>query len=403
MRLSENVRDLKPSATIAVATRAKELRAAGRDIIDLSAGEPDFATPEFICRGGIGAIEQGFTKYTPVAGIPALRQAIAADLSKRSSIRVDPAGIVVGAGAKQSLFNACFSLFGPSDRVLIPAPYWTSYPEIVQLARAEPVAVMGDVKNGFKVTVQHLDKAYDKSVRGLIMNSPSNPTGSVYTRAELEAIVRWASERGIWLISDEIYGRLNYDEPGPAASVLGMDAALLERVVVINGASKTFAMTGWRIGFSYSSNELASALTALQSQVSSNASTPAQYAAIAAYKAEPPHDEAVGAMISLFRRRRDMLLDLVRTHLPGLEFVPPAGAFYLFLRMDSAGAGDSTTICTQLLEEQGVALVPGGAFGEERYARLSFAASEQAITEGIRRIAQFLHAVPKREASMSNA
>src|SRR5687767_3451973 len=187
MQLSENVRDLKPSATIAVATRAKELRAAGRDIIDLSAGEPDFATPEFICRGGIGAIEQGFTKYTPVAGIPALRQAIAVDLSKRSSIKVDPAGIVVGTGAKQSLFNACFSLFGPGDRVLIPAPYWTSYPEIVQLARAEPVAVMGDVAHGFKVTVQHLEKAYDKNVRGLIMNSPSNPTGSVYTRAELEA------------------------------------------------------------------------------------------------------------------------------------------------------------------------------------------------------------------------
>jgi aspartate aminotransferase len=394
MQVSENVRELQPSATLAIATRAKELRAQGKNVIDLSAGEPDFATPEFICRGGIGAIEQGFTKYTAVAGIPALRQAIAKDLQRFTGKPIDPAGIVVSTGAKQALFNTIFTLFGPGDRVLLPAPYWTSYPDLIKIARAETVYVPGDESNSFKIDVAGLDRAYNGKTTGLILNSPSNPTGAVYSRDELDAIVRWASERGIWIVSDEIYTRLSYDG-GPATSVLQLDDDILRTTVLINGASKSFAMTGWRVGFSYCEVELADKLAALQSHVSSNISTPSQYAALAAYKAEPPQDEAMKAMIKVFHGRRDMLIELLAEHLPNSHYVRPSGAFYLFLRVDdqfNAQCPDSIAFCGRLLDEVGVAAVPGSAFGDDRYIRLSFAASEEALTEGIRRIARAMHA-----------
>jgi aspartate aminotransferase len=394
MQVSENVRELQPSATLAIATRAKELRAQGKNVIDLSAGEPDFATPEFIGRGGIGAIEQGFTKYTAVAGIPALRQAIAKDLQKTTGKTVDPAGIVVSTGAKQALFNTIFTLFGPGDRVLLPAPYWTSYPDLIRIARAETVLVPGDESNSFKIDVAALDRAYNGKTRGLIINSPSNPTGAVYSRDELDAIVRWAVAKDIWIVSDEIYTRLSYDG-GPATSLLQLDDDILRTTVIINGASKSFAMTGWRMGFSYCQVELADKLCALQSHVSSNISTPTQYAALAAYKAEPPQDEAMKAMIKVFHHRRDMLIDLLAKHLPDTKYVRPGGAFYLFMRVDEqydATCRDSIAFCGRLLDKVGVAAVPGAAFGDDRYIRLSFAVSEEAMTEGIRRIASAMHA-----------
>ncbi|HKJ92082.1 MAG TPA: aminotransferase class I/II-fold pyridoxal phosphate-dependent enzyme, partial [Longimicrobiales bacterium] len=278
---SENVRKLQPSATIAVSTLAKEMRAAGRDIINLSAGEPDFPTPGFISKAGIAAIERGATRYTPAAGLPELRGAVARFLARQRNPELDPAGVVVTAGAKQALFNALFTLAGPGDRVLVPAPYWTSYPELVRLARAEPVFLSGPESRGYKVGPDELEEAWDPSVRVLLMNSPSNPSGAVYSLEELEKVAHWAADHDVWLLSDEIYGRLWYGGD-VAPGMLDLDPGLAERAVVVNGASKTFAMTGWRIGFSYSTPALASKMAALQSHMTSNAATPSQYATLAA-------------------------------------------------------------------------------------------------------------------------
>jgi aspartate aminotransferase len=393
MHISENVRELQPSATLAVTALCRQLRAMGKDVLDLSAGEPDFRTPEFAGQAGIAAIEQGFTQYTPVPGIQPLRASIAAHLSRTTGRKADPGGVVVSSGAKQAIFNVCFTLFGPGDEVLIPVPYWTSYPEIVSLARAGSILVPGDPTNALKVDVAALEAAVTDRTSGLILNSPSNPTGAVYEQAELDAILLWAAERGIWVISDEIYGRLCYSAER-APSVLDADDSLLERVVLIDGVSKTFAMTGWRIGFSYSTPGLAAQLTSLQSHITSGASSPAQAAALAAYQDEPRVHEALRAMVRVFRRRRDHAAGAVREALPAVEFNEPDGAFFLFLRVDryfDEACTGSIAFCNHLLERTGVALVPGAAFGDDRYVRLSFAAPEAEILEGIRRVGELLH------------
>lgn len=393
MRISQNIAELTPSATMAVAALARELRAQGRDIIDLSAGEPDFRTPDFIGQAGIAAITNGETRYTPPAGLPALRQAIASSLERRYGRPFDPKGVVVTAGAKQAIFNACFVLFGPGDKVLLPAPYWTSYPELVKLSRAEPVIVPGREDRGFKIGPDELDAVWDERVRGLILNSPSNPAGTVYTRQELEAIARWAAEREVWILSDEIYSRIHFAGEGPAAGLLDLDPAIAARGVVIDGASKAFAMTGWRIGFSYSDPVLAGHMAALQSHTTSNAAAPSQHAAIAAYSAEPLEEEAIAKMVEVFRQRRDLLVELFRERLPDVPYVHPDGAFYLFFRADAFYSGDATnsvTFCSDLLDRAGVALVPGAAFGDDRYVRLSFAASEEALDRAVARMAKGL-------------
>jgi aspartate aminotransferase len=396
MRTSENVRDLQPSATIAVTTRCKQLRASGRLVFDLSAGEPDFRTPEFAAAAGIAAIEQGFTHCTPVPGTPALREAIAGWIHRTTGRIADPAGVVVSNGAKQALFNACFTLFGPGDDVLVPVPYWTSYPEIISLARARPVFVQGDPSNALKVDVAALQDAATPATRGLVLNSPQNPTGAVYTRDELDAIMLWAAERGLWVISDEIYSRMCFTAPR-ATGVLDLDPSITERVVLIDGVSKTFAMTGWRIGFSYCAPELAAKLSSLQSQMTSGASSPAQAAAVAAYRDEPRVEEAVRAMVRVFHRRATRTMEALQALLPGAAFTPPEGALYLFFRVDAwydEGRSGSVAFCNELLEKTGVALVPGLAFGDDRYVRLSYAAPEAEILEAIRRLAEMLHGAP---------
>jgi aspartate aminotransferase len=387
---SENVQTLQPSATIAVSSRVKQMIAQGEDVLDLCVGEPDFGTPAFIAEAGIEAIREGKTRYTPAAGIPQLRAAIAHDLQRLSPGvgKIDPHGIVVSAGAKQALFNVIFSLFGPGDRVLIPRPYWTTYPALVELARAEPVEVTGDPAHDHKVSVEDLERAAaDGGARGLLLNSPSNPTGAVYSLQELEAIARWAAERGIWLISDEIYRRIYFDGP-LAPSLLDLPLELRERAVVIDGASKAFAMTGWRIGFSHTSAALAEKISALQSQTTSSATTPAQWAALAAYAQTERADAEVERMRSVFRQRRDLLVSLFREHLPQLEIIEPSGAFYLwfsFQKVARAGEG-SIDFCERLLLDRGVALVPGAAFGDDAGARLSFAYSEDTLREAVRRL-----------------
>ncbi|MEO5511403.1 MAG: pyridoxal phosphate-dependent aminotransferase [Longimicrobiales bacterium] len=392
MNPSPNVADLQGSATLAVASLCKQLRAQGRNVLDLSAGEPDFRTPNFAAEAGIAAIEQGFTHYTPVPGTPQLRDAIASYLSTATGKRVDAAGVVVSNGAKQALFNACFSLFGPGDEVLVPVPYWTSYPEILKLARATPMLVPSTEEAGFKITVADLEKAATAATRGIILNSPSNPTGIVYSLEELDALVRWAHNRGLWIISDEIYGRLCFNAER-AASILDLDDSLLERSVLIDGASKAFAMTGWRIGFSYCSTALARTINDLQSHVTSGAATPSQYAALAVFRHEPRVQESVNAMVRLFKRRRDRLVAAMTEQVPRATFVSPDGAFYLFFRVDAyfaSGRQGSAEFCSWLLEKTGVALVPGIAFGDDRYVRLSFAAPEAEVLGAVERIASAL-------------
>jgi aspartate aminotransferase len=394
MRFSENVRELQPSATLAVAGLCKAMRDAGQEVIDLSAGEPDFRTPDFAAQAGIAAIVQGFTQYTPVAGMPALREAIAGDIHANTGRPAEAARIVVSCGAKQALFNACFTLFGPGDRVLVPTPFWTSYPEILRIARAEPVFVPTSLAHGFRVRIEDLDRAVDDRTRGLILNSPSNPTGSVYSVEELEHLLVWARARGLWVISDEIYSRICYSAPR-APSVLDLSDDLLEQVVVVDGASKAFAMTGWRIGHTWSSPALANRMTALQSHITSNPSTPAQHAALAVYRQEPRVEHSVRAMVGVFRHRRERVSALFRKHLPDAPFLTPDGAFYLFVRIDAYfhdGVNDSIAFSRWLLESTGVALVPGAAFGDDRYVRLSFAASEDELAEGVRRMGELLGA-----------
>ena len=387
MRVSENVRQVEASSTLAIAALCRELRAKGRDVLDLGVGEPDFRTPAYIAQAGIASIEQGLTQYPPVSGLPALRDAIASYLGAGVGRKLDPAGIIVTSGAKQALFNVCFVLFGPGDQVLIPAPYWTSYPALVRLARAEPVVVPTAPEAGFRVTVADLQRVYNKNVRGLILNSPSNPTGAVYSEEELSAIVEWARANDVWIVSDEIYGRIYFNGPR-APSVLDVTDSL-DNLVVVDGASKAFAMTGWRLGFSYTTRELAEKLSALQSQITSGASAPAQYAAIAAFKDVEQANQAIRAMGSVFRMRRDKVLAHFREFAPDAYCFPPDGAFYIFVRLDqyyTADYPDSASFCRWLLEQTDVALVPGSAFGDDRFARLSIAAPNATLAEAVRRI-----------------
>jgi aspartate aminotransferase len=396
MEFSPNIARLKPSATIALSTRVKELIARGEDVINLTVGEPDFPTPGPVAEAGIRAIRDGHTRYTASAGVAELRLAIAEDLHRLSPTceAIDPAGVVVTSGAKHALFNLCFCLFGPGDRVLVPVPYWTSYPEIVELACAEPVLVPGQAARGFKVTPDDLEAHHDPAVRGLLLNSPGNPTGAVYTLEELRAIATWARERGVWIISDEIYRRI-YLHGEMAPGLLDLPRELRGRAAVVDGASKAFAMTGWRIGFSYTAPELAAKMTALQSQTTSQAATPAQYAALAAYQARGEALEPYHEMASAFRSRLRRVVELFREHLPEVRFVEPEGAFYLFFEaagMARPGEGASA-LCARLLDETGVAMVPGAAFGDDRYVRLSYAASERTLEDAVGRLARSLAGV----------
>jgi aspartate aminotransferase len=394
MTFSANVEQLQPSATMAVSTLAKRLRAEGRDVIDLSAGEPDFDTPEWISQAAVDGIRAGKTRYTPPAGVPELRKAIARGLSARAGRELSWEGVVVSCGAKHSLFNACFSFFGPGDEVLVAAPYWTTYPEIVRLARAEPVFVQGSEEREFRLTPDDLEAVTTERTRGLVYSSPSNPTGSVYSAAELRAVVEWARDRDVRLIADEIYREIYFEDSGEAPGLLELPAESLGPFVLIGGASKSFAMTGWRIGFSWAPPDEAKKLTALQSHTTSNPATPSQMAALAAYSDPERTAHDVARMREAFHRRRDLVTRLFDDLLPGLSYVVPRGAFYLFLRVDSAfgeAVEGSTAFCSWLLEETGVALVPGAAFGDDRWVRLSYAASDETLEKGIRRIADALN------------
>lgn len=385
--LSPNLAYLRPSETVAISAETRRRRAAGEDIVDLSVGEPDFDTPRLVCEAGIQAIQKGYTRYPPNAGIAELRTAVARNLSLMSGGRaLNPDQIVISNGSKQSIFNTCFALFGAKDKVLIPSPAWVSYPQIVHLCRAEPVAVPGDPEWGLKVSVKDLEAKYDKLVKGLILCSPCNPTGATYSATEIKSIAEWARANGVWVIADEIYRRIYYGN-GPAPSFLDLPDELLERVVLIYGAAKAYAMTGWRIGAAYAPMPLVRAMAALQSQTTTGANHPAQWAAATAFgddRVEPD----VQKMVTAFRRRRDLVVSRFRAEAPGVEFVEPTGAFYFFFRVDGVTRlhdYTGTAFCERAMSA-GVALVPGAAFGDDRWVRMSYAASDKDLELALGRL-----------------
>jgi aspartate aminotransferase len=385
--LSSNVSELRESATIAASARAKALRAAGRNIIDLGAGEPDFDTPSFIREAARRAIESGFTRYTATEGILPLREAVAngANATAGRAGSYDARDVVVSTGTKQSLFNVCFTLFGPGDEVLVPTPGWTSYYEIISLARATAVPVEGDPERGLKVDADMLAAAATPRTRGIILNSPCNPTGAVYSRSELKAILALAEQRGWWLISDEIYRRIAYDEE--ATSLLHVNDGY-DRVVVVDGVAKSYAMTGWRIGWAISARDIAKATTALQSHTTSNASSISQHAALAALTNTAQAEAAIASMVAQFRQRRDAALTTLRSD-PGVQVIEPEGAFYLFMKVGDAHSGESDAggeFARRLLDDYDVAVVQGSAFFAPDWVRISYAAPSDQVQTAVERI-----------------
>ena len=382
---SANVAFLKESATIAVSARARALKAQGRNVIDLGAGEPDFDTPEFIRRAGQRAIDAGATKYTATEGILPLREAIAAQTNGRwGGDEIKAADVVVSNGSKQSLFNACFALFGEGDEVLIPTPSWTSYYEMVALSRAKPVSVVGDPQNGLKVTAAFLDAASTPRTRGIMLNSPCNPTGAVYSADELGEILALADERDWWVLSDEIYRRISYG--GPAASVLDLSTRR-DRLIVIDGVAKAYAMTGWRIGWTVAPRAVSATMGALQSHTTSNAAAVSQHAALEALTNVDAAEKAIASMVAEFQARRDAVVKEARVA-PGLQFVFPEGAFYLYANVATSQGGDGTAFAAALLEKHDIAIVPGAAFFTPDWVRLSYAAPREHVIAGVQRLVE---------------
>lgn len=381
---SHRIESLSESMTIAISTLARELQAKGKDVLSFSAGEPDFDTPQAIKEEAIKAIESGFTKYTSVAGIPALLEAIAGKLARENALSYESKEIIVSNGAKHSLFNIFQALIEAGDEVIIPAPYWVSYPELVTYSGGKNVFIETNDESGFKITPAQLKAAITPKTKALVLTSPSNPTGAVYSRAELEALAEVLRDTSVWVISDEMYEKLVYGVE--FVSVASISEDMLRRTITVNGLSKSAAMTGWRLGYlACKDKRLIKLMDNLQSQCTSNINSITQKAAIAGFDGRI--DAEVERMRQEFERRRDYAVSALNA-IPGLSVIKPEGAFYLFINAKNLER-DSMKFCKALLEEEGVAVVPGIGFGMEGYFRFSFATSLENIQEGIRRIARF--------------
>jgi len=366
------------------------MKAEGIDVIDLSVGEPDFPTPPHICAAGAAAIAAGKTKYTPAAGIPALRQAVATDYSRRAGLAVEAAQVIVSNGAKHSLHNVFTAVLNPGDEVIVPTPYWVSYAELIKLAGAKPILLPTPLEDDFKLQPAALRSAITPQTRMLLLCSPSNPTGVVYTRAELEALADVAIEANLAVVSDEIYDQLVFDGR-ESVSFPTLRPGLADRCVVVAGVSKTYSMTGWRIGWTISPAPLAKAMGSLQSQETSNPCSVSQHAALEALTGP---QECVAEMRAAFQARRDLVVSRLR-QLPGVRIPDIGGAFYAFFDISQSlknPGGPATSIewCERLLEQEQVATVAGAAFGAEGHVRMSFAASEEKLHAGLDRIGRFL-------------
>ncbi|MGH9475575.1 MAG: pyridoxal phosphate-dependent aminotransferase [Terriglobales bacterium] len=374
------------SATAAVVNEAARLRAEGRDLVDFGAGEPDFPTPAFITEAAIAALRSGDTKYTPTAGTPALRAAIAAAHTRDFGSRYDPGEVLVTGGGKHALFNAISVLVDLGDEVIVPAPYWVTFPQQIRYAGATPVVVETDESSGFTLTLAAVERALTPRTRALLVNSPNNPSGALLAPETFRALLDLCRRRGLWLFSDECYARLVYDG---APYSIGSESAAKDHVVIAGSLSKTYAMTGWRMGYLLAPPELIAPLLALQSHSTGNATTFAQAGAVAALTG--PQD-VVAAMVAQLRRRRDRFVPALAA-LPGVACALPGGAFYAYANVAGAlarrGFDSAATLCQALLHDAGVVAVPGEAFGGPHHVRFSYAASEAAITEGLRRLRAF--------------
>lgn len=388
MRISDRLSQLKPSATLAVNAKALELKAQGKEIVSLAVGEPDFPTPQHVVEACQQALADGFTRYAQVPGIPELREAVAGYFNHFYGTCATMEHTMVSNGGKHSLYNLFQAIINPGDEVLIPAPYWVSYPPMVQLAEGKPVIVAADAQAGFKVTVEQLQAACTGNTRVLLLNSPSNPTGAAYTEEELDTIAQWAIERGLFIISDEIYDQLVY-APLTHASLCKWWEKYPEQVCVCNGLAKSFSMTGWRIGYVLAHPDLIKAMSKIQGQSTSNVCTFAQKGAVAALTGG---FDIVHEMRDSFMRRRQLAADIISTW-PDVVCPMPEGAFYMFPDVHkhfTEKTPDSAALCTRLLEEAGVAVVPGAAFGDDRCIRISYAVSDDTLQSSLEKIARVL-------------
>ena len=384
--VSRRAQRVKPSPTLAVTALANRLKAEGKDIVALGAGEPDFDTPPHIAKAGIEAIQKGFTRYTNVDGIPELKDAIIAKFKRDNGISYERPQILVSSGAKQTIFNLCMAALDPGDEVIIPAPYWVSYPDMVLLADGVPVTPSAGPEQGYKITARQLAAAITPKTRMVIFNSPSNPTGAAYTRAELRSLCDVLVEHPKVLIAtDDMYEKI-YWAPEPFVSVLTIAPELYDRTVTINGASKAYAMTGWRIGYCGGPKEIVNAMTTIQGQSTSNASSISQKAALAALSGD---QQCVADMNHAFKERHDWLVAALNT-LPGVSCLPGAGTFYAFAdvhrAMRNLGLRDDNAFAEYLIDKAGVAVVPGSGFGAPGHMRLSFATSMQMLHKAIDRM-----------------
>lgn len=388
MKLADRVINLKPSATLAVSALALELKSQGKQILSLSIGEPDFNTPQHIAQAGIDAINANFTKYTAVQGIPELREAVA-DYFNLYGAGAKVENVMVSNGGKQGLFNILLAVLNPGDEAIIPAPYWVSYPAMVEIAGGIPVIVSAGAEKGFKVSVEDLEKARTAKTKICLINSPSNPTGAVYSAAELEEIVKWAVQHDILLVSDEIYDRLIYDGL-KHASMAPWWAKYPENIAVANGVAKTFSMTGWRLGYMLAHPDLIKACNKLQGQSTSSICSISQKAALAALRGGFKEAEE---MRQAFERRRNLVMDII-SRWEDVICPFPQGAFYVFPDVHRLYGGkitDSASLSKALLEEAGVAVVPGEAFGDDRCIRLSYATSDDILHEALVKMEKVLY------------
>ena len=390
---AKRVELLQESTTIAISSLARELKAAGQDILSFSAGEPDFDTPEIIKDEAIRALKSGFTKYTAVAGIPDLLDAIKGKLLRENNLSYESSEILVSNGAKHSLFNAFQALVDSDDEVIIPSPYWVTYPELVTFSGGKSIIVQTTQSNDFKITPKQLSKAITSKTKIFVLNTPSNPTGMVYTKEELEGLAEVLKDTDIWVISDEMYEKLVYGVK--FVSVAAINDDMMQRTITINGLSKSVAMTGWRIGYlACKDKKLVKLMNNLQSQCTSNINSITQKASILPLKGEADND--IEEMRKAFEERMNFACDAIN-NIQNLSVNKPQGAFYLFVNISALPqyGADSMAFCQALLKEQGVALVPGVAFGMEGFVRLSFACSLEQLKEGIGRISQFVKSLLK--------
>jgi len=383
MEISARAAQLSPSLTLSIDSKAKAMKAEGIDVCGFGAGEPDFDTPDHIKAAAIAALEAGFTKYTPSAGLPELRQAIAEKLEADNQVSYRPSQVVVSSGAKHSCYNAILATCQPGDEVLIPSPYWVSYPDMVRLAGAEPVIVQTTERNGWKMRASDFENAMTPRTKMVILNTPGNPTGSVYTREELEGIVEVAAEEDIYILSDEIYEKLVYDD-NKHVSVASLSPEAYGLTITVNGFSKAYAMTGWRLGYMAAPEAVAKAVDNIQSHSTSNPCSFAQKGAVAALKGD---QQGLADMRDEFSMRRDYMFDRI-TKIPNITAVKPQGAFYILVNISQLGLS-SQNFADRLLSKANVAVVPGAAFGDDRTVRLSYATSIDIIKKGLDRFQDF--------------